>query len=497
MANFKACVRRPRKDGFWQVYIRVTHRRSVGFIKTDKMVTKKELTRDNEIKDPFVQRHCADIIIRYNNLLNTKEHENWSVNQVIDFLTTESDDICFSDYARIHIDRMINRGQLRNSRNYKYAISSLELYLGTNKVMFSQLTSTVVNNWIKSISRTKRAKEQYPVCLRQVFRAAIEEFNDYDTGVLRIKTNPWMKVRIPEADRTTKRAISPEACREFFAAPLPETKQIEPLSELGRDVAMLVLCLGGINTVDLYNLKKEDYRNGCICYNRAKTKGSRRDNAYIEMRVEPVLMPLFEKYKTEEDDPYLFNFHKRFSTSDSLNANANTGIKQICKSIGMKKEQYYCVYTFRHTWGTVAQNDCGATIAEVGFAMNHSHGHTVTRGYLKIDFTPAWELNAKVIDFILFSKKRSKQGIAKDIDEPEDKLFRLSAKMMVYGRAYYKGEVLAELTDIGFGTVDAVIEALARKLPETIPARAAVQFRIKNVDSGREVVYERTKGKGF
>lgn len=215
------------------------------------------------------------------------------------------------------------------------------------------------------------------------------------------------------------------------------------------------------------------------------------------MRVEPVLLPLFEKYKAEDDDPYLFNFHKRFSTSDSLNANANTGIKQMCKSMGMKKENYYCVYTFRHTWGTVAQNDCGATIAEVGFAMNHSHGHTVTRGYLKIDFTPAWELNAKVIDFILFSKKRSKQGIAKDIDEPEDKLFRLSPKMMVYARAYYKGEVLAEITDIGFGTVDAVISALVEKLPETIPTRAAVQFRIKNVDSGREAVYERTKGKGF
>ena len=39
MANFKACVRRPRSDGFWQVYIRVTHHRGLGYIKTDKMVT--------------------------------------------------------------------------------------------------------------------------------------------------------------------------------------------------------------------------------------------------------------------------------------------------------------------------------------------------------------------------------------------------------------------------------------------------------------------------
>ena len=57
---------------------------------------------------------------------------------------------------------------------------------------------------------------------------------------------------------------------------------------------------------------------------------------------------------------------------------------------------------------TVAQNDCAANIAEVGFGMNHSGSHTVTRGYIMLDFSPAWELNAKVIDFIFFSTARSK-----------------------------------------------------------------------------------------
>lgn len=175
----------------------------------------------------------------------------------------------------------------------------------------------------------------------------------------------------------------------------------------------------------------------------------------------------------------------------------NNGIKQLCKSMGIPKERWYSAYTFRHTWGTVAQNDCGASIAEVAFGMNHSHGHTITRGYIKIDFTPAWELNAKVIDFIFFSTAKSKQGMARGVDEPADKLFRLSPKRMVYARAYFRGEVLAEVSDIGFGTVDEVIARLAGQLPDTIPTGCAVQFRIKDVDADREAVYERTKGKGF
>ena len=497
MATLKACVRRPRKDGFWQVYIRVTHQRNVGFIKTDKMVNASGLTKTNDIKDAFVLRYCADLIIKYNELLNKTDINSLNVNQVIDYLTTEDDDVCFSDYARQHVGRLINNGQDRTARNYELALGHLERYFGTNKVMFSQLTSTAVTLWIKSLESTHRAKEMYPVCMRQVFRAAVKEMNDYDNDIIRIKTNPWIKVQIPQSDRTTKRAISAEDCRRFFSAPMPPSKMIDPLPELGHDIAKLVLCLAGMNTIDLYELKKEDYKRGRFCYKRAKTRHSRKDEAYFEMRIEPVILPIIEKYKADDDSPYFFNFHSRYTSADSFCANVNSGIKKICKSIGLPKEKWYSVYTFRHTWATIAQNDCGANIAEVGFAMNHSHGHTVTRGYIKLDFTPAWELNAKVIDFVLFSTKKSKQGMADDIDNPVDKQFKLSPKRMVYARAYFQGAVIAEVTDIGFSNVDEVIKRLVPKFPSTIPMRSEVTFRIKDVDTEKEGIYVRTKGKGF
>ena len=497
MATFKATVRGERSDGFMQVYIRVTHNRAHGYIKTDKMITRKELGKNKEITDPFVMNYCTGRIMEYNGLLNHKDIGRWTVSEVVDYLLKGSDDVCFSDYARLHVDRLIDNGQIRTSSNYRLALQHMERFFGTTKVMFSQLTSVQVGRWIKSLEGTRRAKEMYPVCMRQVFKAAVNELNDYDNGIIRIRTNPWVKVKIPESDRAEKKAISAEDCRLFFSAPLPESRCVFPLPELGRDVAMLVLCLAGINTIDLYGLKKSDYRDGKICYKRAKTRKFRRDDAYFEIRVEPFVRPLIEKYLAGDDSPYLLNFAGRFSSADSFNANVNSGIKQLCGSMGIAKENWYSAYTFRHTWGTTAQNDCGATIAEVAFGMNHSHGHTITRGYIKIDFTPAWELNAKVIDFIFFSNARSKQGGARDVDEPKGKLFRLSPGMMVYARAYFRGEVLAEVSDIGFSNVDEVIDRLAKRLPGTIPEKCAVQFRIRNVDTGREVVYERTKGKGF
>lgn len=495
MATFKAVVRRPRADGFYSVYIRVTHRRQTLFIKTDKMLTKRELTRKGEIADAFVLQFCTQKILEYQERLNRHDISQWNGAQVVEFLTTPDEVISFSDYARQHIDRMIDRGQERNAKNYQLALQHMERYFGTTQVKFAQLTSVNVNKWIATLSGTARAKEMYPVCIRQIFRAAIDELNDYDNGILRIKTNPWGKVKIPAADRPNKKAITAEACRTFFAAPLPETRMIDPLPELGRDVAMMVLCLAGMNTVDIYNLRKQDYHGGIIHYKRAKTTRLRTDDAYIEMRVPEVIKPLFEKYRAGEHTDRLFRFCDRFSSSDSFGSNVNTGIKQICKSMGMPQERWYCVYTFRHTWATTAQNDCGATMAEVGFAMNHSHRQSVTRGYVIPDFTPAWELNERVIDFILFSDATSRRM---EREQPkEEGLFRLSPKMLIRAAAFFQGKCLANFEDIGYSNIEEVTKALVAQFPADIPDRSMVQFKIVNCDSGKVYVYEHQKGKGF
>lgn len=129
---------------------------------------------------------------------------------------------------------MINSGHDRNAKNYKMAVQSLERYLGTNQIMFSHLSSTVLRSWIKSLMTKARCKEMYPICVRQIFKAAILELNDEEKGIIRIKFNPWLKVSIPKADKAKQKAISAEACREFFNRPLPKSKMLSPLLEFGR-----------------------------------------------------------------------------------------------------------------------------------------------------------------------------------------------------------------------------------------------------------------------
>ena len=126
MATFKATVRGVRKDGFMQVYIRVTHKTKHGYIKTDKMVTKKEVGKSNEIKNPFVMNYCTERIMEFNERLNRKDISRWTIAQVVEFLIKGDEDICFSDYARLHIDWLIDNRLYGNARNDELALQHME-----------------------------------------------------------------------------------------------------------------------------------------------------------------------------------------------------------------------------------------------------------------------------------------------------------------------------------------------------------------------------------
>lgn len=106
----------------------------------------------------------------------------------------------------------------------------------------------------------------------------------------------------------------------------------------------------------------------------------------MEMIVEPSIQPISDKYLPGENDEYLFIFHNRYCDCDNFNANVKHGIHRICKhmGMGMGMEDYYCFYTFRHTWATIAQNDCDANLYEVAFGMNHTHGMSETKGYVVV-----------------------------------------------------------------------------------------------------------------
>lgn len=399
MACFKICIRSRRKDGLYPVYIRITHNRQIGYIKTDKCVNPRNIKK-GEIIDPIILSHCSKEILRYNDSLNSVDLSGLSVSEVILFLKKIDEEISFSAYARIFIKKMASEwGMERNSKTYRLAVQSFETSMSNSNILISQITVKAIQEWINALSRnTHRAKEQYPVCIKVMYRAAMEDYNDYEKGIIKIKKDPFRKISIPKADTPEKRAVEIDLLQRFFFGSLPPSNMAAPLPELSRDVAELVFCLAGINTADLYEMKKDNLRGNLLCYQRLKTKKFRNDGAYTEIRIPERLLPLFAKYKS--DNEYLFSFNRRHQDLNCFNINVNRGLKPYCKHNNLPP---LCIYSFRHSWATIAQNVCKATTEEVGFALNHASAHRITRGYIRTDYSPISELNDRVISTVFKS----------------------------------------------------------------------------------------------
>lgn len=126
--------------------------------------------------------------------------------------------------------------------------------------MFSKLTTKFIQDWISSLASTNRAKEMYPTCIRMIYNAALEEYNDYDKNIIRIKLQPFRKISIPKADVPEKRALDIDILKRFFTGEIPESNLKVSLPELSRDIAEMVFCLAGMNTADIFELRKENLR---------------------------------------------------------------------------------------------------------------------------------------------------------------------------------------------------------------------------------------------
>jgi hypothetical protein len=109
-------------------------------------------------------------------------------------------------------------------------------------------------------------------------------------GLYKIKHYPFKRYKIGSAPLTKKRNITIEQVKAIRDCETPK----ESRAELARDLFMLSFYLCGMNAVDFYNLRKKEIKNDRIEYNRAKTKGRRRDNAFISIKLIDEAKPILK-----------------------------------------------------------------------------------------------------------------------------------------------------------------------------------------------------------
>lgn len=397
MATFKATIfkDRQRPDKTWNVVIRFTHTRKVRYISTTMYVTRKDITASFKIKNANVLDRCNELIKTYRERISelNLEFNDIDIDTIVSYLKQKKDKrgISFTDFA----NKWIYSSTIKGIKNYKTALNALYAFVGRDNILCEEINVKAMKAFENALKDRPRAQSLYPNCIKTIFNAAREYYNDEDNDIIRIK-HSLDKYKPVEQNIAEKRALDVETIQRIFALPYDNIKVKGKSSrhDLALDCFRLSFCLMGMNSADLFNATEID--GNTIVYDRMKTKDRRRDKAEIQVKITDYIKPLVEKYKGKER---VFNFSERFTTMESFNRAINIGLKEVGKELGIDKLQFYAA---RHSMATIAVNDVKISKYVVNDMLNHTdQSLKITELYIKKDFNHINEANVKLLDYVL------------------------------------------------------------------------------------------------
>lgn len=388
---------KPKADGTCRVYIRLTHNRQSVYLPTHYYVSAKA-RKGKVITDRLLLSEIDVLINAYTRkmILSTESIDDLSVKELAELLQKTQkrekkekapERISYSGFCREFGQSLENENRVRTGKNYMAALKRLEGHFG-GVVYADQLTTNALEGfeaYLKSEGVGSRGINLYMTCLKRMFKDMCKRYNDYDTGEVKIKNDPWVRYEIPPAMCKKSPVLTAEQIRKLAALELTKRPMF------GRDMWMLSFCLAGMNTIDMYFGKAPE--GDRLEYNRRKTKGARRDDAFFSMLIQPEARILLEKYKHPEK---LIGW--KFASDDCFNTAVNKGLKVAGKMIGVPDLDFYMA---RHSFATIARNKCGVSKDDIGMALNHvDEEHKTTDIYLEKDWSIVDRVVRKVLDYV-------------------------------------------------------------------------------------------------
>lgn len=384
-----------QSDKTWSVHIRFTHNNKTRYIPTTMYITKKDITASFKIKNANILDRCNDIIKEYRGRLSelSLEFNDIDIDTIVSYIRQKKENkgVSFTEFA----SKWIKESTIKGVKNYKTATNALCSFVGRDNILCEEINVKTMKAFENALKDRPRAQSLYPNCIKTMFNAAKEYYNDEDNDIIRIK-HSLDKYKPVEQNIAEKRALDVETIRRIFALSYDNimVKGKSSRHDLALDCFRLSFCLMGMNSADLYYADRLE--DNTIIYDRMKTKERRRDKAEIQVKITDYIKPLVEKYKGKER---VFNFYERFTTMESFNRAINIGLKEVGKELGIDKLQFYAA---RHSMATIAVNDVKISKYIVNDMLNHTdQSLRVTELYIKKDFSHINEANVKLLDYVL------------------------------------------------------------------------------------------------
>lgn len=426
-----------RENGTYPVCIRLFHKGKYSFIDTMFSAKDWELSKIKgkesvlAIKDRALERRVDDMLRKYEDYLQEICVDSYSARELKEIFEEKDNQskrvsagIDFIDFIHKYSKSQKEAGKVNDGINMRSLALSLEDYTERTILYSYEITTKFLEGYAAYLRTTreqirynqgKERKRKVPGVgetglfnklkdLRTAFNKAIKEHNDEDKGIIVIQNYPFRKFKLTQPE---------SAPRGLYADELaPLWKQYENYEgstereKIGIDMFFLSFFLVGMNTLDLYELLKSEYKGGRISYNRVKVENRRQDKGFISILVEKEAETILKRYLAKRGN-YLLYLKEWYKDVNSLNRAANLGLDALCKTAKMQK---VTIYVARHSWATIARNRCNISKDDVNIALNHKEqdkGLRTTDIYIRPDYSIIDRANEKVISHFLSEVSKS------------------------------------------------------------------------------------------
>lgn len=276
----------------------------------------------------------------------------------------------FLGYMAAQIAAQQSGGKLGTAQNYRRAMASFSSFLGGGDIAIKAIDEELVfeyADWLQRRGVVRNSSSFYMRILRSVYNKAVEQHLVEQKSPFR---NAYTGV-----DKTRKRAVGEETVLRLQRLDLGSSR---PLA-LARDLFVFSYCTRGMSFVDIAFLRKDDIRNGVICYVRRKT-GQR-----LSVRIEPCIEIIIARYAVQTaGSAYVFPIltteepEKAYEQYQIALSYHNRKLKRLRTLIG--ENLSLSSYTARHSWATAARKH-NVPIAVISEGMGHTSEKT-TQIYL-------------------------------------------------------------------------------------------------------------------
>jgi integrase len=419
MVNIRLAVfpKKAKTNGECRVYVQITHRRKVTWIKTAINVRPEHFDGGRVTrKDPnagLKNIALSEALSKYEKkiLVLGEKQEYMSLDAISDFLQSKSEALYETDFFRFSANRIKELeeiGRTGTSLPLRNAVNRFRDFWGKDAIGFNEISISLLEKFIyyyQKKGHRKNSIANYLTYIRSMFNAAIDEYNLNPAQPI-IFNYPFRKIKI-EREITVNRNLSVDIIRKI--------RDFKPQSypmQIAIDMFMLQMYLFGTNTKDLFYMKHENRTGGRLQFHRHKT------DRFYNIKLEPEAVEIIERYRGEKhlmwfaDNCHLYRKagykpHTRESELQWIDSNAwlkmiNTQLKKIEKELSLDLVCPLTSYFSRHSFATIMR-EIGISKDDISLCLGHTNPEQnmrISGIYINEDYSKADIANRKLIDYI-------------------------------------------------------------------------------------------------